>query len=196
MSNPTIDLLMRRRSVKPDLLAEPAPSPEELQTILTIASRVPDHKKLVPWRFVVIQGKARENLGRKLGELCKSEDKIEPSHMRIELEVGRFQRAPLVIAVVSSFKEKGGAPEWEQILSAGAACMNLTIAVNAFGYRSCWITEWMAYSKSFAKVFHLAPNEKIAGFIYIGTSKEQPTERERPRLSEIVSYWKDEGMSL
>ena len=189
MSHPILDLLLKRRSVKPDLLQEPAPSPEELQTILRIASRVPDHKKLVPWRFVIIQGKAREHLGYKLAEIFSSEEKTAPSEVRIDFEKKRFLRAPLVIAVISRIAEKGGAPEWEQILSAGAACMNLSIAANALGYRTCWITEWMAYSASFAQAFHLASNEKIAGFIYIGTPKEQPPDRERPNLSEIVSYW-------
>lgn len=191
MSNPTIDLLLRRRSVKPDKLGDPAPSSQEIETILTIASRVPDHKKLVPWRFVVIRDKARELLGLKLADICRKEEKIEPSEVRVQLEKERFLRAPLVIAVVAHIREKGGAPEWEQILSTGAACMNLTTAANALGYRTCWITEWMAYSKSFSEVFGLAQNEKIAGFIYIGTATEQPADRERPKITDIVSYWED-----
>lgn len=195
MSNSTIELLLGRRSVKPDKLGDPAPSSEELETILKIASRIPDHKKLTPWRFVVIRGKARELLGSKIEDICRKEDKIAPSDVRLEFERGRFQRAPLVIAVVSCIREGGGAPEWEQILSAGAACMNITIASNALGYRTCWITEWMAYSESFSKIFGLAPNEKIAGFIYIGTAKEKPSDRERPKISDIVSYWEDSQSS-
>jgi nitroreductase len=90
---------------------------------------------------------------------------------------------------VSRVKETRGAPEWEQILSAGAACMNLCIAANALGYGSTWITEWISYSKTFTEGFGLAANERIAGFVHIGTAKEKPAERERPVLSEIVTRW-------
>lgn len=188
-SEPTIDLLKSRRSVKPDLLVAPAPSAEELETILTIAARVPDHKKLAPWRFVIIEGAARERLGELAAEACLREDAETPSHVRLETERRRFMRAPLVIAVVSRVKETRGAPEWEQILSAGAACMNLCIAANALGYGSTWITEWISYSKTFTAGFGLAANERIAGFVHIGTAKEKPADRERPVLADIVSKW-------
>jgi nitroreductase len=175
--------------VKPDLLTAPAPSAEELETILSIAARVPDHKKLAPWRFVVIEGTAREKLGELAAEACRREESEPPSHVRLDTERKRFIRAPLVIAVVSRVRETRGAPEWEQILSAGAACMNLCIAANALGYGSTWITEWISYSKTFTEGFGLAANERIAGFVHIGTAKEKPAERERPLLSEIVTRW-------
>lgn len=187
MSNPTLELLKSRRSVKPDLLTQPAPSPGELATILGIAARVPDHKKLTPWRFVVIEGAARERLGEIAAEACRREEAEPPSHVRLETERKRFLRAPLVVAVVSRVKETRGAPEWEQILSAGAACMNLCIAANAHGYGTCWITEWISYSKYFTSEFGLADNERIAGFIHIGTAAEKPAERERPEMDKIVS---------
>jgi len=187
LSNPVIALLKSRRSVKPDLLVEPAPSADELQTILSIAARVPDHKKLVPWRFVVIAGAARERLGEIAAEACRREEAEPPSHVRLDMERQRFTRAPLVIAVVSRVRETRGAPEWEQILSAGAACMNLCVTANALGYASCWITEWIAYSRHFTSEFGLAPNERIAGFVHIGTAKEKPEERERPALADIVT---------
>lgn len=188
-SHSTIDLLKARRSVKPDLLGEPRPTPDELETILTIAARVPDHKKLVPWRFVVIDGAAREQLGELAAEACLREDAVPPSPVRLETERKRFLRSPLVVAVISRVREMRGAPEWEQVLSAGAACMNLCVAANALGYRTTWITEWVSYSKAFGEGFGLAANERIAGFIYIGTAKERPAERERPQLSEVVTRW-------
>jgi nitroreductase len=189
LTHPTIELLKTRRSVKPDLLIAPAPSAEELETILSIAARVPDHKKLAPWRFVIIDGAAREKLGELAAEACQREEAEPPSHVRLDTERKRFTRAPLVIAVISRVKETRGAPEWEQILSAGAACMNLCIAANALGYGSTWITEWISYSKTFTEGFGLAANERIAGFVHIGTAKEKPAERERPVLSEIVTRW-------
>lgn len=187
--NVTITLLKTRRSVKPDLLALPAPSAEELETILTIASRVPDHKKLAPWRFVIIEGAAREKLGALAAEACKREEAEPPSHVRLDTERKRFLRAPLVIAVVSRVKETRGAPEWEQILSAGAACMNLCVAANALGYGTTWITEWISYSKTFGEGFGLAANERIAGFVHIGTATQKPDERERPALADVVTRW-------
>ncbi|HET6320555.1 MAG TPA: nitroreductase [Hyphomicrobium sp.] len=189
MENPVIAFLSARRSVKPDRLAAPAPSPEELETILTIASRVPDHKKLAPWRFIVIEGEARAKLGGVIAEACIAAEKEAPSHVRLETERGRLQRAPMVIAAVSRITPHRSAPEWEQVLSAGAACLNLCLAANALGYGTSWITEWIAYDKAVGAALGLAENERIAGFIYVGTPMEAPSERERPALSDIVSRW-------
>ncbi|HWK39702.1 MAG TPA: nitroreductase [Hyphomicrobium sp.] len=189
MENPVISFLSARRSVKPDRLAAPAPSPEELETIFTIASRVPDHKKLAPWRFIVIEGEARAKLGEVIAEACIAAEKEAPSHVRLETERGRLQRAPMVIAVVSRITQHRSAPEWEQVLSAGAACFNLCLAANALGYGTSWITEWIAYNKAVGAALGLAENERVAGFIYIGTPTEASSERERPALADIVSRW-------
>lgn len=189
MKSETLDLLRTRRSVKPDLLAEPAPSAEELATILTIASRVPDHKKLVPWRFMVFQGEAREKAGELFAEACQVEEASPPSPVRLDMERKRFLRAPLVIGVISRATPKPGAPEWEQVLSAGAAAMNLCLAANALGYGTSWITEWIAYSPRVKAGLGLAENERVAGFVHIGTAKAKPEERERPILADIVTRW-------
>jgi nitroreductase len=190
IANPTIDLLSTRRSVKPDRLVAPGPSAEEIKTMLTIASRVPDHKKLAPWRFVLIEGDARAKLGDIVAQVCAAEEDMPPSEHRLALERGRLQRAPLVIAVVSRVVAHRSAPEWEQVLSAGAACFNLCLAANALGYGTSWITEWIAYSAGVCSALGLAENERVAGFIYIGTAAEHPEERERPKLSDIVSHWR------
>lgn len=189
MENAIIDFLSRRRSVKPDKLAAPAPSAAELETILTIASRVPDHKKLAPWRFIVIEGDARARLGEVVAEACIAAEKEPPSHVRLDTERGRFMRAPMVIAVVSRVTPHRSAPEWEQVLSAGAACFNLCIAANALGYGTSWISEWVAYNQTIGAALGLAENERIAGFIYVGTPVDRPEERERPALADIVTRW-------
>ncbi|MGL4397658.1 MAG: nitroreductase family protein, partial [Hyphomicrobium sp.] len=111
------------------------------------------------------------------------------SPVRLETERQRFQRAPMVVAVVSSLKPKPGAPEWEQVLSAGAACFNLCLAANALGFGTCWITEWIAYSPRVRAGLGLADGERIAGFVYIGTPEAPPEERERPLVADLVSYW-------
>jgi nitroreductase len=188
MTNQVIDLLLRRRSVSANALGEPGPTPAELELILRAASRVPDHKKLVPWRFVLFQGEARAQFGKVLAETCRAEEK-DAGAFRLETEAKRFLRAPLVIAVISRVVKNPAAPEWEQILSAGAACQNLILAANALGYGTQWITEWCAYSEGVRRALGLAEGERVAGFVYIGTPKETPDERERPDLAEIVSSW-------
>lgn len=189
MNDAMLAALKSRRSVKPDHLAEPAPSPEQLETILTIAARVPDHKKLAPWRFIVFEGDARIRAGEVFAKACIAEEKEAPSPVRLEMERGRFLRAPLVVAVVSRVIVRPGAPEWEQVLSAGAASMNLCHAANALGFGTSWITEWIAYSPAVTQAFGLAENERIAGFVHIGTPREKPVDRDRPALETIVSRW-------
>jgi nitroreductase len=189
MTNPAIDLLLNRRSVSANSLGEPGPSPAEIELILRAASRVPDHKKLVPWRFILFQGEAREAFGKVLAKVCAAEES-DPSAFRLENEAKRFLRAPLVIAVVSRVVKNPAAPEWEQVLSAGAACQNMILAATALGYGAQWITEWYGYSKGVREALRLAENERVAGFVYIGTAKEKPEERERPKLSDIVARWR------
>lgn len=185
----TMDLLLTRRSVKPIAMAEPGPSESELQQILTAAARVPDHKKLVPWRFIVFAGAARATFGEALAQACVAEEAVPPSAVRLEAERGRLLRAPVVVAVVSRVLEPGPAPRWEQELSCGAACMNLCLAANALGFGACWLTEWYAFSPAVAAALKLAGNERVAGFIYIGTALERQPDRERPALADIVTRW-------
>ena len=189
MDHPLLEFLASRRSVKPDKLLAPGPSTEQLALILKIATRVPDHKKLAPWRFIVFEGAARARMGDIFAEACQLEEKEPPSRVRLDLERGRFMRAPLVMAVISEIKPKPGAPEWEQVLSAGAACFNTCLAANALGFGTCWITEWMAYSQAVRAALQLKDSERVAGFIYLGTALEKPEERERPDVASLVTYW-------
>lgn len=185
----TLDLLKTRRSVKAAMLTVPGPSAAELDNILTCASRVPDHKRMVPWRFIVFEGEARQAFGEVLARTLQAEDKEAPSPARMDIERGRLTRAPTVVCVVSRVVPSVGAPEWEQILSCGAAALNLCLAANAMGFGTCWITEWYSYSPGVKTALKLAENERIAGFVFIGTAKERQADRERPVLSDIVSHW-------
>ncbi len=189
MDNATLHLLRTRRSVKPQMLGAPGPTPAEVEAILSIATRVPDHKKLAPWRFILFEGEARAGMGRVFAEACVAEEREPPSAIRLDTERQRFLRAPLVIGVVSRVVATPGAPEWEQILSAGAACLNACLAANAMGYGTCWITEWIAYSPHVRAALSLGVSERIAGFVYIGTATERPEERERPALADLVTRW-------
>ncbi|PPC99863.1 MAG: nitroreductase [Hyphomicrobium sp.] len=189
MTSPVLEFLSRRRSVKPDKLTAPGPTADELLKILTAGARVPDHKKLTPWRFIVFEGDARAEIGDVFADACIREEKEPPSQMRLETERQRFQRAPLVIGVVSQIKPKPGAPEWEQVLSAGALCFNICLAANALGYATNWITEWVAYSPSVRAALKLSDQERVAGFIYIGRSDDKPDDRERPVIENLITRW-------
>ncbi|WP_024275930.1 nitroreductase [Hyphomicrobium sp. 802] len=189
MNTAFFEFLAARRSVKPDRLAAPAPTAEELNKILTVGTRVPDHKKLSPWRFIVFEGDARASAGEIFARACEKEEREPPSHVRLDMERARFMRSPMVIAVISSVKPRPGAPEWEQVLSVGALCFNLCLAANALGFGTSWLSEWIAYSPTVREAFGLTEHEKIAGFIYVGTPMEKPEERERPKLEAIVKHW-------
>ncbi len=141
MTSPIIDFLLTRSSAPIPELREPAPNDAEIDTLIRIASRVPDHGRLAPWRFILYRGEARAQIGEKLAALA--EQREGPlSDARRDQERARFTRAPLVIGVVHTPKENAKIPQWEMLLSGGAAAMNLVIAANAMGYRTNWITNW------------------------------------------------------
>jgi len=192
--NPTIDLLLRRRSVPPRLLAAPAPTRAEIRTLLTIASRVPDHGRAVPWRFLVIEAEGGARLGDMITETFRS-DHPDATPEALQFERGRLLRAPLVIAVISSTHEHPKAPEWEQILSAGAAAMSLVVAANAMGYGANWHTEWYAYDRRIMNVLGLRESERVAGFVHIGTAAERPDDRPRPALDDVVLRYGANGIT-
>lgn len=187
--NQVLELLRNRRSAKIALLKEPGPSASEIEQMLTIAGRVPDHKRLVPWRFILFEGDARARFGDVLAETLKEEAVEAPSPVRLEIEQQRFLRAPLVIAVISRTADVPGVPEIEQLLSTGAAAFNLCLAANAMGYGTCWITEWYAFSKGVGVALGLGPGERVAGFVYVGTEVEKQADRDRPVMSDIVTRW-------
>jgi nitroreductase len=183
-----IDLLKTRRSVKPMEMVGPAPSREEIDTLLSIASRVPDHGKLAPWRYIVFAGPARLTAGEKIAAVFRA-SRTDATAEQIEFERQRLARAPLVIAVVSRAAPHAKIPEWEQQLSAGASTMALVIAAHAMGFAASWITEWYAYDRRVLDALSLAANERIAGFVHIGRTEKPAEDRERPKLGDIVSYY-------
>jgi len=181
-----LELLKTRRSVKPIELGGPGPTASEIETLLTIATRVPDHGKLTPWRFIVFEGDARLKAGETIASVFRA-DHPEATPDQIAFERQRLARAPLVIAVVSRAGAHVKIPEWEQHLSAGAAAMSLVMAAHAMGYAASWITEWYAYDRRVLDKLGVAANERIAGFVHIGRPAKPPEERERPKLTDIVT---------
>jgi nitroreductase len=183
-----LELLKTRRSFKAAELTGPAPSAAEIDTLLTVASRVPDHGKLVPWRFIVFEGEARRAAGAAIVAAFHTKyPDAKPE--QAEAERARLERAPLVIAIVSRAAPHVKIPEWEQVLSAGAAAMNLVLAAHALGYGAAWITEWYAYDRGVLDALGLKPHEKIAGFVHIGRPPGAPEDRPRPPLTEIATRY-------
>jgi len=181
-----IELLKIRRSVKPREMSEPGPSPAELETILTIGARVPDHGKLTPWRFIVFEGGARVRAGEIIARVFARKNP-QATAADIEVEKHRLTDAPLVIGVVSFTKPHPKVPPWEQELSAGASAMNMVTAATALGYGACWLTGWFAFDRDVLDGLGLKADEKLAGFIHIGTQTKPNEDRPRPALSDIVT---------
>ena len=186
-ANPeTLALLSRRRSTVALAMSEPGPTPQQVDDLIAIASRVPDHGKLAPWRFIVFQGEARTRFGQVLAKVFKAKTP-EATEDQVAFEAGRFERAPLVIAVISSVTENHKIPEWEQILSSGAACQNLLIAASAMGYGAQWLTEWYAFDRDVKSALGLGSGERVAGYLYVGSASDEPVERVRPAAR--VDHW-------
>jgi nitroreductase len=191
-SEQCLDMLERRRSVTPLRLAEPGPNAQELRRLLAIALRVPDHGALKPWRLILVQGPAREELAGKLAAAFLESDAQRQS-AGADLATRKIRTmltaAPLVVIVVSRADAATHIPEWEQVLSAGAVCMNLMNAVSGLGYGAIWLSGWAAYDPAALEILGLASDEKVAGIIPIGTPIEGPQDRPRPALDEFVTVW-------
>jgi len=180
-----IDTLLKRRSVSAKLLADPGPSPEQINTILAAGMRTPDHGKLFPWWFVTIQGDDRARFGDVLKTAWGQRD-ANATPEKLEDERKRMMRVPLVIAVISSPREST-IPVWEQALSAGAVCQNILLAANALGFGASWLTNWCAFDENVRRAMKLRDHENIAGFIYIGTPLTAPEERDRPDPAKLIN---------
>lgn len=186
----TLRLLALRRSTPVAMLGEPGPSAADLDMLLRLAMRVPDHRKLEPWRVLIVEGEAREKLGdifaaaRKLRDPDATDDKLAA-------ERALPLRAPVVLAVISSpnHHDPKKTPVWEQQLSSGALCQNLLIAAQAAGWAAVWITEDAAFDGHVHAALGMHAHEQIAGFVYLGTAKEQPVERQRPVVSKKATRW-------
>src|SRR5664280_3509907 len=181
-----LQLLKTRRSVKPMELTGPGPSKPEIDTLLAVASRVPDHGKLTPWRFIVFEGDARARAGEVIAKVFAQKNP-QATSAEIDVEKRRLTDAPLVIGVVSFTKPHPKVPPWEQELSAGASAMNIVTAATALGYGACWLTGWFAFDRDALDALGLKPDEKLAGFIHIGTPSKSSEDRPRPALTDIVT---------
>jgi nitroreductase len=178
--------LATRRSSKPFHLAENGPDRAQLEALLKIAARCPDHGKLTPWRFIVYAGDARHAVGEKLAAAARAID--NPSPETVAAARGMLARAACVVAVVSTAKPHPKIPDWEQVLSAGAVCLNLIHAAEAMGFGAVWLTGWAAYDTGGKAALGVAPDERVAGLIYLGAQSQTAEERARPEMAALTTW--------
>lgn len=175
--------LAHRRSASAVTLTEPGPSHEQLDLLLRLAVRVPDHGKLTPWRLVVLQGEGKARFAARLEEIA-----IRRGDVRSAAKLAKLKIPPMGVAVISRLQE-GDIPEWEQRLSAAAVCVNLLYGATAMGLGANWITDWYAYDDEALAVLRVGEGEKVAGFVFIGTPGEPPLERPRPDVAGLTTLW-------
>ena len=183
-----LNLLRTRKSASAKAMTEPGPSAAQIAEILSLATRVPDHGKLAPWRFILWEGEAR----KVFGEVMKARwHELHPEHGADALAfiAGMFLRAPTVLAVVSTAAEHPKIPVWEQQLSAGAVCMNILTAATAMGLGCQWNSDWVAYDAEMAHAMGLRAHERIAGLIYLGTPAAPLEDRPRPDAGALLTRW-------
>lgn len=187
LSSP-LRLLQTRRSSLSKSMSGPGPSPEQIEQLLEIAVRVPDHGKMSPWRFVTFAGEGCLKMGDVLADRWREQ---HPDHgdETVAQQRSMFLRAPLVIAVVSSPVDSPKIPVWEQELSAGALCHNLLTAAIAMGFGAQWITGWFAYDSVVLQAIGLKEHEKIAGYVFVGTAIGELSDRPRPDHNALTTSW-------
>ena len=178
----TLALMSQRRSASAQTLQPPGPSADELADLLRLAARVPDHGKMTPWRFVVLEGEAKAALVERLRTLAAA----QPNSVKASAALGKMSAPPVGVVVVSSPRE-GGQPVWEQQMSAAAVCMNLLLAAEAMGYGANWITDWYSYDPAGKALLGLGEGEQVAGVVYLGATGEDALERVRPDMATLVS---------
>lgn len=183
-----LDALDLRRSVPSRLLTSPGPDDAQLQRMLRSAVRVPDHGKLAPWRFLRIQGDARLALCERMATRSRERDPSAAESV-VDKDRQRFSYAPLILVVIARLTPGHKVPEQEQLLSGGAVCFALLQAAQALGFGAQWLTGWAAYDTVILNHLGIAGNEKVLGFIHIGTASEAAPERARPEPSDLLSDW-------
>lgn len=180
-----LEFLATRRSHPPKLLQQPAPDAEEITRLLTLAARVPDHGKLEPWRFIVLQREKLDELAPVLRQEVLAAGQDEAAADKAAAAFG----SPLIVAVVFSPVDSPKVPEWEQFLSAGALCLGLVNAALASGWGAAWLTGFAALNPEFGRThLGLSAQERIAGLIHIGTRGDTPPERPRPNVAERTTW--------
>jgi len=181
-----LERMARRRSAPAQALGEPGPTPEQVRDLIRLGARVPDHGKLAPWRFVVIERPAKDVLVDRLRTLSAA----QPDPDKALAKLAKLAAAPVTLLVISRTTPGHKVPEWEQALSSGAVCMALLQGAHALGFGANWITDWYAYAPEALALLGVGAGEKVAGFIHLGTPAEPPLERARPDAAALTTVWR------
>ncbi len=181
-----LEFLLSRRSVPAKVMTGPVPDREELEVILTAAGRTPDHGKLEPWRFIVLQDNAFE---RFMAEIRKAGERQGRPEEQIQKPMPHYVNAKLAVVVVEQTDPSASVPVAEQVYSAGAVCLALTNAALASGWGANWLSGWFSHDPVFRKdALGMEDNERIAGIIHIGTPKFEPSDRPRPDIATKTTW--------
>jgi nitroreductase len=183
-----LTFLKTRKSASAKAMGGPGPDPAQLQDILSIAVRVPDHGKLNPWRFVVFDGEARSGVGELFATRFAALHPDYPPES-VTFQRSLFMRAPVVVAVVSTAAEHMKIPVWEQLMSSAAVCFNLVLAAQAHGFDAQWQSDWVAYDEGAKAAMQIKPDERVSGLIYIGTTLLPLEDRPRPDAKSLTTHW-------
>lgn len=181
-----LDFLLTRRSRPAKTLQMPVPSKEDLKPLLEAAARTPDHGKLEPWRFIVIEHAAMARLSRIARERGEALG-LDPE--QVDKGCVQFDQGLLAVAVIESPKSSEKIPALEQTYSAGAVCLALLNAALAAGWGANWLSGWPSHDRGFmTQAMGLETHERVAGFIHIATETSAAPERPRPTIAEISSW--------
>jgi len=183
-----LDVLLTRRSISPVLLDDPAPSESDLNDMFDAALRAPDHGGLRPWRFTVVRGAAREKLGDVFADAMKAREPNVPAKI-LENERQRAFRGPLIVAVGAALQPEHAIPEIEQLLSVGAAVMNVLNAAHAMGYGAMWVTGKRTFDPAVAEALGFVQPDRLLGFVHMGTAREPGRQLDRPDRADHVREW-------
>lgn len=185
----SIDQLSQRRSVPSRLLGEPGPDASQLDQLLQAAIRVPDHGRLVPFRLLLLRGDARTRFGEVVAEIHARKDP-EAAPAVLLKDRNRFSAAPLIVAVIARIDaQHKKIPAQEQLLSAGCVAYNLLLGAQALGFGAQWLTAWLAYDRDVSARLGLSEDERVVGFVHIGTPTGEGPTSPRPQLADLLGEW-------
>jgi nitroreductase len=182
-----LKLLAARRSSSAATLSAPGPDRATVRSLLQVATHTPDHGKLSPWRFIILEGSAKQIFVGRLETLAADQENAT----KAQAALAKLRNPPLTIAVIST-ASGGRIPVWEQQLSAGAVCMSLLLAAHAAGFGANWITDWYAYDSAALALLGVRGEERVAGYVHIGTQLEIPKERPRAEIEALITDWQTE----
>ncbi|MBU0862573.1 MAG: nitroreductase [Alphaproteobacteria bacterium] len=181
-----LDFMLTRRSYPAQALNAPVPDRDQLRTILTAASRSPDHGKLEPWRFIVL---GRDALQAIADALPAEGKRIGIPQDKIDKPVMTYSGAQLAVVVVCSPKDSEKVPQTEQVYAVGGVCLGLVNAALASGFGATWLSGWFSHNRDFIRDhFNLADHETVAGIVHIGTCANTPSDRPRPDIDAITDW--------